>query len=126
MPEGGKSGHDTFYVNPEFAGKMGMEPPKQEFNLPSLDDDDLGYETDKPTTKDKIQGQVAGEIVSGNKGSDKTVMSSRVELGGEQTRISKRSTDETKFVGLASLDEDDDGDGKNEKTAIVAHPKRKN
>jgi hypothetical protein len=124
MPEGGKSGHDTFYVNPEFAGKMGMEPPKKKFDLPPLDDEELGYDPAEPTTKDKIQGQAAGEIVSENKGSDQTVMSSRVELGGEQTRISKRSTDKTEFVDLGSLGEDDDG--KNGETAIVHLPKRKN
>lgn len=121
MPEGRKNGHDTFYVDPDFAAKMGMEPSEKKFDLPSLGDDELGYGSEMQTAKDKIPGQAAGEISSGNKGGEKTVMSGRVELGGEQTRISERPTDKTQAINLASLGED----GQSDETAIVGPLKRK-
>jgi hypothetical protein len=99
-----------------------------EFNLPRLDDKDLGYDDEDKTVENEMPlGQKAGEIVSGKKGGEKTVLASRVELGGEETRISPRPSEKTQFVDfLASLGEDSDDDGKNDETAIINLPKRKN
>jgi hypothetical protein len=108
--------------------EMGVNPESQKFNLPRLDDEELGYDTDEPTVENEMPlGQKAGEIVSGKKGGEKTVLASRVELGGEETRISPRPSEKTQFVDfLASLGEDSDDEGKNDKTAIVDWSKKKN
>lgn len=132
MSEGRKNGHETFYVNAEFAGKMGMEPPKKEFDLPSLGDDELGYGSEMQTAKDQIPDQTTGEINSEGGGGEKTrVNISTVQvdqdlMGGDKTRIIDpqkmgKNDEATQVMDLSSLA---DNKGQNDKTSVLPRPKR--
>jgi hypothetical protein len=134
MPEGGKNGPETFYVNPEFAGKMGMKPSEKKLDLPSLDDAELGYGSEEATAQhDMTFDQVVGEINSKGGGGEKTrVNISTVQvdqdlMGGDKTRIIDpqkmgKNDEATQVMDLSSLA---DNKGQNDKTSVLPRPKRK-